>query len=92
MVVHGGSISPPPKITGHDDMSLSNVSLMFFLDVLFSLYYVPWIIYYVPWFLCPVYDGSLTDVSPSDSAVREENEGTRKPRELQKTNEMRVCA
>ncbi len=28
----------------------------------------------------------------SDSAVREENQGTRKPREQQKTNEMHDCA
>jgi hypothetical protein len=28
----------------------------------------------------------------SESAVREDNQGTRKPRERQKTNEMRDCA
>ncbi len=56
-----------PKITGHDDLSLSDMSLLFFLDVLFFLYY------YVPWMRCPldymtyvrrVPDGCVSTIGP----------------------------
>ena len=40
----------------------------------------------------PPFSPYIKKSAKSDSSVREEDQGTRKPRERQKTNEMRDCA
>ncbi len=103
MVVFGGREVGWHSSPYYDDMSLSGVSAMFFLDVLFSLFYV-YSGWEVPWIICPMYDGSLKDVSryrhydaviwPFSWKIRQiwfSCKG-RKPSERQKTNEMRDCA